>query len=159
MPGRYFAPYDDNFTMMPFAYLSQGIPVLTSAYGVTQDRDRAMRINSAQSAAEVRMILAESDASGFGRERAEQFYGFVQKYVSNRQVSPDRLAWLTRWSPPPQFWGHADSNLNRIAGLKSVRVRMQAWWFDGSQHQLVAEKVLAELPVAARVGLASHGMP
>ncbi|MGB5346479.1 MAG: hypothetical protein WBN23_09970, partial [Woeseia sp.] len=159
LPGEYFAPYDDTITMMAFSYLVDEPGLLTSAYGVTDDASLADAINSARTLQDIEALEILRGAHRYDAQRAAQFYEFLRTFVSNKERHAGRLEWLSRWRPPPQFWGFRGEYVPGTAKLVGLRIVFNTYFSDDLSHSLIRSRELNYLDLQDPYQPASGPIP
>lgn len=149
---KFFAPYEDAFTMAGFSYLSPAHGLLVGPYGVTQDSAVTQGLDQAQSWGDVLALERAIGRRGFDEPRAGRFYRFLHDFVQTRNERGDRLTLLYALHPPGQFW----SDIDGIVSMNSVEARGAKWithvtvkerthFFDGKSLQMERELTLKTL--------------
>ncbi len=137
-----FGLYDDVMTMAAFPYLVDDHARLVGSYGVTRDGPLARAINSASTGAEILELEAALTSRRFDQERANRFFGFVTRYVSNQVHSGERLAVLDVLAAPPQFWGYRGEPSLELKDIRFVVVSEITTFFDGETISVIRETEL-----------------
>ncbi len=101
---RFFAPYDDVFTMSGFSFLVPDRAVLVNSYGVTRNREVLHALLDSGDAAEVLELEKNSDNLHHDSARSALFEEFLQRFVANRAARGDRAHWVSAVRAPEQFW-------------------------------------------------------
>ncbi len=155
LPASYFAPYEDAFTMTSFGYLPESHGMLVGPYGVTHFAGVAEAVNAATSADEIFELEKRMGTQRHDDARAERFYGFVRRYVANRNAAGTPMLDL---HGPMQFWsqtpGEVPPDDDKIV---TVIVKELTTFYDGQDIRTIRELELARLSVAAEPGPANGG--
>ncbi len=145
---EFFTPYEDVFTMTPFAYTATGHRVLTSSYGVTKDVAVARALAGAETA---QAVLAVEEALGEPRHdaaRTARLRDFLRRYVASRNAHGGRPFALSAITPPAQFLSHRagirDTGPARVTELRMVEVTT---WFDGRAPRAIRVQEVMRVPV------------
>ncbi len=147
---RFFAPYEDAFTMTGFNYLVDDHAVLVGPYGVTNDHAIHVQLDSARSVSEVFAIEAALGSSNYDAPRASRFYQFVEQFIRHRNARGDAQMGIYALHPPRQFWSNS-GGMNTLGDQKieSVTVVERTHFFDGSTLHLVRDLPLHTINIKA----------
>ena len=103
LPPRFFAPYDYQFTLGRFHYLSSQ-PTLNITWGATRDLTLTHTLSQAQSLEQIQAIEAQKGKSRFNSDKAKQFDNFIQQFVGNYNQGLSQRIRFTFLQAPPQLW-------------------------------------------------------
>lgn len=101
---RFFAPYDDVFTMSGFEYLVPDRAVLVNSYGVTRNRELLHALLDSGDAADVLELEKNSDNLRHDNARSACLEEFLQRFVANRAARADQANWVSAVRAPEQFF-------------------------------------------------------
>ncbi len=139
---RFFAPYDYQFTIGGFHYLSSQ-PTLNITSGATRDRNLIPTLIQAKSLNQIEAIEAQKGKSRFYSKKANQFDNFIQEFVGHgneRRYQGTRFTFL---QPPPLLWtfsrGKAFRGQERIA--KIIINQVLSRYDDGKYQEIRTNKV------------------
>lgn len=150
---KFFAPYEDVFTMTGFAYASNSHGVLTGNGGVTKDIELKRKLATATTPDEI--YAMEGPATGYNEFKAQRLYDFIVRFVANRNANGDRLTWLYALHPPLQT--HSQAPGLRVLGdtrVHAVIIVEVTTFYDGEKLQVIREIPLAQYDVPAVAGAA-----
>ena len=141
---RFFAPYDDTFTMSSFAYLVPDRAVLVGPYGVTKDRDLLRALMGAKTPGDVFDIEKRSETRRYDGERAARLRNFLERFVERRVDHAQREEWSGSLRSPPQFWSYRGElpDVTRITELNVIEVTQ---FFDGARLRVIRERELMRI--------------
>ena len=103
LPPRFFAPYDYQFTLGGFHYLSSQ-PTLNITWGATRNLTLTHTLIQAKSLDQIQAIEAQKGTSHFNPDRAKQFDNFIQQFISHWNERRSQETRLTFIQAPPQLW-------------------------------------------------------
>lgn len=136
---RFFAPYEDVFTMASFSYLVKQHPVIVGPYGVTHDRGINDALGAARSAEGVFEIEKSAD-SHFDEERAIALYRFLERFVTTRNSRGDLGSALYTLHSPLQFWSQVDGLRNLgDRHVTQLIVTEVTTFYDGNSLDVIRE--------------------
>ncbi|MFK8031420.1 MAG: hypothetical protein AB8G18_14380 [Gammaproteobacteria bacterium] len=140
---RFFAPYEDAFTMVGFTYLVREHGVLVGPYGSSKSHANNIQLNDATSMEEVYALEAAQSLPTYDEKRAELFYEFVEQFVRNRNARGDVQQGLYALHSPRQFWSNS-GGMSALGNrtIQSVTIVERSFFFDGN-----ALKMTRELPL------------
>lgn len=147
---RFFAPYEDIFTMGSFAYLSKEPRLPIGPYGVTYDTAARDLLNAARNEEDVFRVEKRTGLSRYDPDRAAAFHEFIRRFVANRNRRPARLSTVYAAHAPLQFW----SFTGEIPDLQNERVREivvteATTFFDGERLAVLREQEVARIRIPA----------
>ena len=102
LPPAFFAPYDYQFTLGKFSYLSHR-PSLQITWGDTQDADMAQKL-SRLSLPQALSFEARHGAIRYDSTETMAFDRFLTEYIHNWNVRLSKDTWLSKVSAPRQLW-------------------------------------------------------
>lgn len=109
LPPLWFAPYDNQFTLGSFGYISR-MPTLSIAWGVTADSAVAKRLEEAQSPEQILVAELELGHERFDAEATSTFAQFLRRFLDNYNKRQSRNTWLSWFRAPPQLWTFAPTD-------------------------------------------------
>jgi hypothetical protein len=145
---RFFAPYEDVFTMASFRYLVRQHAVIVNTYGVAHDRALVGALHSARSAEDV-FDIERSTNIQFDEEHARLFYEFLEKFVSTRNRRGDLGSALYALHSPPQFWSQIDG-MRKLGDrrISEVIVTEVTTFYDGNSLDVIREIELGRVTLS-----------
>ena len=100
---RFFSPYDYQFTLSGFTYLSHQ-PRLSVAWGATRNRNVAEALNASTTPSEIWNLEREMGREGYDPRRSAAFDDFIREFVTNWCKHGGELRWWHLLQAPPQLW-------------------------------------------------------
>ena len=151
LPPRFFAPYGDVFTMANFSYLVRQHGLLVSPYGITGDRARADRLMEARTPSDIYSLESEIGLRRYDAERAQRFYDFIERYMTNWNAR-DRSGFNpAALRPPPQFWSFPrDDAFIGQENVREVIVKEVTSLYDNERLKVIRELELARIAIPAK---------
>jgi len=148
---KFFAPYEDAFTMSGFSYLVEDHGILVRPYGVTTDTAVYQEISKASSFEEILKLEQSQTWQSYNEKRAARFYQFVEQFVRTRNERGDMQQWLYALHSPVQFWSN-NEGLAKLDGRKieSITVVESTHYFDGDTLALVRQLPLRTIDVSTQ---------
>lgn len=150
LPPRFFAPYEDFFTMVSFSYLVPEHGVLSGPYGVTFSREIADATEDATTADEIFALESTIARPRYDAARAARFYAFIVRYTEtwNRRHETGSAIYSLR--PPPQFWSlrHGEAPPPEET-IREIIVTEITTLFDEERLKVIREIELARLEIPA----------
>lgn len=147
LPPRFFAPYDYQFTVGAFGYLSP-YRQLEIAWGTTRDRQAAAELARAEDLDAVEVLEASRGEVLLQETRAASFDDFLMRFVGNRNERGQDTGLLRVLAAPPHLWtvprpdAHAgDERINR------VEVRQITSLFDGRRYRELRSRPIRAVDV------------
>jgi len=143
---RFFAPYDDVFTMSGFAFLVRDRAVLVNSYGVTRDRDVMRALMDSGDAAEVFEMEQMNDNIRHNEVISARLKEFLQRFIGNRAAGGERANWVRAIRAPQQFWSFrgeypAASEISEVALVEVTS------FYDGNELQDIRRRELVRFPL------------
>ncbi|NNF16910.1 MAG: hypothetical protein HKN70_09180 [Gammaproteobacteria bacterium] len=137
---RFFAPYEDVFTMASFSYLTRDHARLVSAYGVTRDKSIKEALAQAQTAADVFALENQRNDVAYNPLRVDKFRYFLSEFIQHRNHNGDSgSGWYTLHSPL-QFWSLR--NGRKILADRKIRnlsVKEVTYFYNGETLETIRE--------------------
>ncbi len=146
-PG-FFRPFDYQFSLAGFDYLSADTKLLPHYWGAVGTRDLLEELYDADSASEVLQVEAELGTVLFDEERAADFDRFVTTFVSNWNDHPDRGA-LSALQPPPQLWTYRPDPYRGNGPIVTVTVWRTMTYWDGDEFGELRTTRVREIEIGA----------
>lgn len=135
LPPQFFAPYDYQFTLGSFGYLSEP-PMIPVVWGAMFDRGLAERTLTMKSFQDVTAFETELNQVSFDPEMAEVFDTFVRTWMQAYQEREGGKAILPLGKAPPQLLTLAkEGDLDGQTAFLNVRVFRVTSLYDGKAHQ------------------------
>ena len=158
---RFFAPYDYQFTLGVFHYLSSK-PTLNIAWGATRDLNLTNNLQLAQSLEKIQVIEGEKGKSRFNSDKAKQFDNFIQKFFGhrNQRLSQKTKFTFTFLKAPPQLWTFPRDNAfqGEEKITKIIINQVLSRYHDGKYEEIRNHEVRSiEIPTSLRKGNNSNG--
>lgn len=135
---EFFAPYDDLFAFGRFSYLCRQ-PQLVSAYGATNNRATAERLQTARTPEAIRAFEATLPPETPHREYGRRFEKFVSNFVGNFNRRADRTSGVDFIpAAPTRFWtfNHGETPAPGVQ-LRQVIVRRISALYTGTTYEIV----------------------
>ena len=144
---QFFAPYDYQFTVGLFQYLTDH-PLLPVAWGATDVRRVADAEVDPQDPAGLVAVEAELGRDFFDAAKQEVFEGFVHDFVSEFNRRGTKSDWFSRLAPLPQLLtSDRDDAFRGQEQLVHVTVLLITSQFDDITYAEVRTEVLLEVEI------------
>ncbi len=145
---KFFAPYEDAFTMTGFSYLVKEHGTLVGPYGVTGDTDLYQQITEAATFEQIKTLENARKGQGFNQERASRFYQFVEQFVRTRNMRGDLQQWLYKLHSPVQFWSNSEGLINLDERkIRRVTIVENTYFYDGNTLKLARQLPLHTITI------------
>jgi hypothetical protein len=146
LPATFFAPYDYQFSLSTFEYLSDDTSLLPNFWGNPGGRSILEAVYDAESAAGLFALEATFGTDLSDANRAESLDQYLMEFVSNwnrRGATGFALA------APPQLWTFPSPRYSGDGPIQSIAVwRVMTWW-DGSDYQEIRTTRIREIDIAS----------
>lgn len=147
LPPRFFAPYDYQFTLTDFRYLTDA-PHLRITWGATPVRSLAAALDTSTTPAQVLALEAAVGRNAYDPRRSAAFDHFIQQFIGSWN---EHGSAFTPWRPleaPPLLWtftrGITPRPADRITG---VVVCQTLTFFDGERYQEIRTRPVRVIEV------------
>lgn len=131
LPPGFFAPYDYQFTLGSFAYVSP-YRQLDVVWGATRDRDAAAAMARAGARGDVEALERERGRWFFDAARAGRLDAFLQRFVGTYNERGSKRTPLGAVAPPPHLWTFSGPDaFDGSEAITRVVVRQVTSFFDG----------------------------
>jgi hypothetical protein len=153
---RYFQPYDSQFTMGKFGFLSEE-RTLPVAMGATS-KEIANALANTGTAGEVLALEKELGTKMSDAGRRERLKAFLRKFVAGVNESTSRKTALRKIQPPRLLLSFGEDGAYQYEEpISRVTVIQVLSFFDGNTYQEIRRKPLldVEIPVGPGVGAKS----
>jgi hypothetical protein len=144
---RFFAPYDDVFTMASFSYLVADRAVLVEPYGVTNHREVLLALMRAGSARDIFALENASDLVRYDKERTARLEGFIRRFIAHRAARGEPSAWLDVVRAPQQFYSFR-GDLPDAREIREIALVEVTSFYDGATLADIRSRELARFAVA-----------
>lgn len=149
LPPRFFAPYDYQFTLGNFRYLTPA-PHLPITWGATYRRELADALEHSTTAEQVLALEAELGRNAFDPERSADFDRFMQQFVGNWNRRQGTHEWWTLVQAPPLLWTFSRGPLPTAADpLVRIVVYQVTSLFDDEHYREIRVRPVREIPLPA----------
>lgn len=149
LPPDFFAPYDYQFTVGAFAYLSPDRQ-LQVVWGATADADVAGAMAEARSPRDVEALERERGRTFLDETRAARMDAFLERFVANWDERRSKRTVLSPLAPPHHLWTFPDPDaFHGQERLARVVVRRVTSFFDGRAYRELASQELRVVDVPA----------
>lgn len=149
LPPSFFAPYDYQFTLSNFGYLTRQ-PHLYIVWGATQQRAVANALVHATSPGDVWALEAEFGATTFDPRRSATFNNFLQRFVGDWNRRTSRSAWWAWLQAPPQLWTFPRSvSFRAREQIQRVVVYQVTSLYDGEHVADIRKRAVREIDTSA----------
>ena len=133
---KYFAPYDDVFTMSSFSYLDDTHRILTGSYGTTHDDEIIGALTNAKTPEDVLRIEERLGRDQFDLKKHERLETFLTQFIANKRVHNPSTSWLDRLRAPQQFWS-SRGVVPASDDMRDITITETTIFFDGKKlHEL-----------------------
>lgn len=146
LPPRFFAPYDYDFTLSRFSYLSRE-PAMGITWGAAS-RPLAEMLHGVTTPDEILEIEDEVKIDLFSHERTETFSDFVRVFVDGINEYPDRKM-AFRWARAPRLlWTFGDDTEYAYhEPIHSVEAVQVLSFFDGDSYRVIRERSVFKIDI------------
>ncbi|MGI9294356.1 MAG: hypothetical protein ACR2PS_10270, partial [Pseudomonadales bacterium] len=147
LPPKFFAPYDYQFTLGNFAYLSQHA-TLRIVWGATSNTKIYKLVREANTAEQVLAIEARQGAVRYDAARAEVFDRFLRQFAQayNRRGSKDTI--FSSIQAPRQLWTFPNTaTLPEHAIITSIGIHQIVTYFDNRSYSEIATRLVREVSI------------
>lgn len=103
LPPRFFAPYDYQFTLGSFGYLSEEAH-LGIVWGAIMQPSLARALENAASPEQVQALELERGHQSFDPRRSAAFDQFIRRFAGNWNERGSERGWWCWLQAPPQLW-------------------------------------------------------
>jgi len=150
LPPQFFRPYDYQFSLGAFDYLSDDRPLFPHFWGDVSDRPILEEVYEASSAVEILELESKYGTVLFDEARAADLDRFVQTHVLiwNERGSPD-LGWRLLQAPA-QLWTINPDSYTGDGPIESVAVWRVLLYWDGDEYQEIRTTQIRDITVGAR---------
>jgi hypothetical protein len=145
LPPRFFSPYDYQFTLGNFRYLTPA-PHLAITWGATYQLELAAALEGATNAERALAVETQLGRNAFDAERSATFDHFVQRFVGGWNRRGDGEGWWTPVQAPPLLWTFARGPLpNADDPVVRVVVHQVTTLFDGRRYLEIRTRPVREI--------------
>lgn len=144
---QFFRPYDYQFSLGAFEYLSGDADLFPHFWGAVSDREILEEVYAAATADEILRLEDRFGSLLFDEARARDFDSFITTTVSNwnERGSPNRLWRLIK--APDQIWTVNPDAYDGEGPIESVAVwRVLSYW-DGSEYREIRTTMIREIDI------------
>lgn len=134
LPPTFFEPYDSQFTLTDFGYLSRDVR-LPLVWGAIRERDLAIALNAANSTDDLWAVESTYGTVQWDADRAASFDHFMTEFVSNWNRDSQRSGLIGKIQPPPQLLTFGHSGYSGPGPIDSLVVWQVTSFWDGEQYQ------------------------
>lgn len=148
---QFFAPYDYQFTLGGFGYLSEH-PALPIVWGATFSREVAERLLQCESSDDIFALEAELGSPRARPERADRFDDFIATVIRRVEARGSKHGWWRPLRAPSNLWSLTPQAVFWEQGrVASVVVRELTSDWNGQEYAVIRDRVVheVELPSAA----------
>ncbi len=150
LPPRWFAPYDNQFTLSSFLFLAES-PSLSIVWGVTPDTETAIRLAEANSPDAVLAVERELGQVRFDAEKTAKFKQFLERFVMHFNQRGAEHSWFRLLRAPPQLWTFpAENALDEYASIQAVTVEQVLSCYCGGRYSEIRSRPLLHVEVPDR---------
>jgi hypothetical protein len=103
---RYFAPYEDYFTMASFGYLVHDRRMPSGPYGVSKSPAQAQLLFGIRNAQDLFDLESDQGAVRYKQDKVEQFRSFVERFAAAKNNLASSNMSRRWWRALRQFWSH-----------------------------------------------------
>lgn len=137
-----FAPYDYQFTMGNFSYLSQE-PILDITWGGIWSRELADRLVSAGAAREIEALEGERGRVHFDPEEAGRMDRFLTRFLGTLGRRESKRTPFSLARAIPQLWTFPRPDAYRgEEPITEVEIYQIASFFDGARYEEFRERMI-----------------
>ena len=147
LPPRFFTPYDYQFTLSGFGYLTPQ-PRLGIVWGATFDRAVAEALARSTSPEQVFTLEFERGTTHFNPDRATRFDAFIARFVGNLNVRRSKRSWLSTLPPPPQLWTFAPGNaLSCKERITQINVYQITSFYNNESYVEIRKNLVRQIKI------------
>jgi hypothetical protein len=147
LPPRFFAPYDYQFTLGNFGYLTKE-PHLGVVWGATMDPAVASALEQCVSPEQVWALESARDHRTFHSRRSATFDAFVLRFAGNWNKHGSKPGWWRFFRAPAQLWTSARRPaIKQGQSIKQVVVWQITSLFDGTEYREIRARQVRAIDV------------
>ena len=159
LPPAFFAPYDYQFTLGAFAYISP-YRQLDVVWGATRDRALATAMASAGGPGDVEVLERERGQWFFDADRTGRLEAFLQRFVGTYNERGSKRTLLGALAPPPHLWTFAGPDaFDGSEAITRVVVRQVASFFDGRGYVELGPRPLRSVDIPSMAARSTSRQP
>lgn len=145
LPPRFFAPYDYQFTLGNFGYITES-PRLGIVWGAIMEPSLAKALEQAGSAEQVLTLEQERGRVAFEPTRSAVLDEFMRRFIGNWNRRGSKGAWWSRLQAPRQLWTFArPPAIGDGQSIDRVMVYEVTSLFDGERYREIRERRVAKI--------------
>ncbi len=157
LPPKFFEPYDFQFTLGWFKYLSRE-PRLNITWGASSDRALADRLLEARTPAAVRRLEQTWGEVMYDEQRSEVFDEFMQRYITTFNRRRSKQVWLSPLHAPRQIWTFArEDAYDDSEPIVRVDVYQIMSMFDGERYLEIDRRAARSVRIDGDAARAASG--
>jgi hypothetical protein len=149
LPPRFFAPYDYQFTLGDFGYLTEE-PHLGIVWGATRQRTLVKALQSATSLEHIQALESQFGRRSFDPGRCAVFDRFVRRFAANWNTRNSGTDWWRLLAAPRQLWTFdGPTSIRKGESIRRVIVYQVTSLFDGEHYRELRRNEVRTVEVAA----------
>ena len=147
LPPKFFAPYDYQFTLASFNYLSEK-PFLELSHGVTAKQELLRWFTEERSKEE---ILAYEKSNGkveYDPARIQAIEAFIQTYLQNWNQRLSKATSLSFFQAPRLLWTFpSEPGMEIPKRIEKVAVFQTTTFFQTGKYEVIRQELLHEIAI------------